>query len=460
MKHLFLILLVFVLSNSFAQNNITFYRFSQAHIQKFFDAVVLNNGEKYKFIGVENVGMSISYYSFVLTEYDSLGILQNKYDLSYIYNHGYSFHDGYGYAEFLDNGNLFMNFLVKLPPPNSYHSCLLDSSKNVVWRDSLIYEVKPLGSDYVGIVCNEKECLLKKVDLHGRKIWEIPSSVLYPSEAFHMRVYLIDSLVSVIAYNRIDSTVIYYEAFVTNDGKLLRNDSFVFVSKMGYTWPDIYRFPQGYVFTDSYREYYLFILDNNKNKIWENFFLPQNYYTSVNIDKYGNYHLLLKRNDLKNDTSAVFEYFKINSKGKLLTNKMFQLKYPNIAITRILPLEDNQFLLFGIYILNDILSAGMFIKTDSNFNVNEINSIKQPNWKSGNISISPNPLTTTTTFTLPTSPGQKAELRLYNITGKLVKQEAFTGNSFQLERGNLPTGMYLYHILAGDKVFTGKVLVE
>ena len=77
-----------------------------------------------------------------------------------------------------------------------------------------------------------------------------------------------------------------------------------------------------------------------------------------------------------------------------------------------------------------------------------------------NINISPNPLTTTATFTLPLTPNQSAEFRLYSLSGKMLRQERFTGNSYQLNRGQLPAGMYIYSITGSAQNFVGKLMVE
>lgn len=50
---------------------------------------------------------------------------------------------------------------------------------------------------------------------------------------------------------------------------------------------------------------------------------------------------------------------------------------------------------------------------------------------------------------------------VYDLTGRLVRRESFSGQTFQFSRNNLTTGMYLYSIESeGQTVSTGKIVIQ
>ncbi|HLG02623.1 MAG TPA: T9SS type A sorting domain-containing protein [Bacteroidia bacterium] len=76
-------------------------------------------------------------------------------------------------------------------------------------------------------------------------------------------------------------------------------------------------------------------------------------------------------------------------------------------------------------------------------------------------SVYPNPFTTSATFTIPAEfADEKNFIYLTDVFGRIVYSANVKGNSFQIDRGELPPGIYIYFIEAGDRVFTGKLLAE
>lgn len=75
----------------------------------------------------------------------------------------------------------------------------------------------------------------------------------------------------------------------------------------------------------------------------------------------------------------------------------------------------------------------------------------------------PNPFTTHTVLSIDTEVEEKL-LRIFDIEGKLKREETFSGKSFILKRGSkrdLPSGIYLYHVTDqnGEVLSTGKMQV-
>ncbi|MFK7808722.1 MAG: T9SS type A sorting domain-containing protein, partial [Saprospiraceae bacterium] len=54
-----------------------------------------------------------------------------------------------------------------------------------------------------------------------------------------------------------------------------------------------------------------------------------------------------------------------------------------------------------------------------------------------------------------------AAFKVYDLTGRLVRRETFSGNTFQFSRNNMTAGMYVYLIeMDGQKVSSGKIVVQ
>lgn len=52
-------------------------------------------------------------------------------------------------------------------------------------------------------------------------------------------------------------------------------------------------------------------------------------------------------------------------------------------------------------------------------------------------------------------------IELYDVFGRLVKQDSFSGNEYELNRENLPVGTYFFRFLDADKLLVnGKIMVK
>ena len=76
------------------------------------------------------------------------------------------------------------------------------------------------------------------------------------------------------------------------------------------------------------------------------------------------------------------------------------------------------------------------------------------------LSISPNPAAGLVRVVWPGAPGVVASIRLYDFTGRLVLESTTSGGVWNLERGNLPAGLYQVVVREEGKIFSGKVVWE
>ncbi|MCP4439156.1 MAG: T9SS type A sorting domain-containing protein [Aureispira sp.] len=73
----------------------------------------------------------------------------------------------------------------------------------------------------------------------------------------------------------------------------------------------------------------------------------------------------------------------------------------------------------------------------------------------------PNPFSEQTTIEVLGNNYQELQLNVYDITGKVALERHSTGNKIQLQRGNLPQGVYIYRLEGdGSLLNTGKLIVR
>jgi N-acetylneuraminic acid mutarotase len=71
----------------------------------------------------------------------------------------------------------------------------------------------------------------------------------------------------------------------------------------------------------------------------------------------------------------------------------------------------------------------------------------------------PNPVTTQAHFSIRKETNDVCFFRLFNVEGKVVSQQEFTGSEFNFERGDLPSGIYSYSIISGTSSAAGKLIL-
>jgi hypothetical protein len=71
----------------------------------------------------------------------------------------------------------------------------------------------------------------------------------------------------------------------------------------------------------------------------------------------------------------------------------------------------------------------------------------------------PNPFHTSTTLYL-NKDFSKAELKIYNLLGELVKRQMITGKSTLINRDGMGEGIYFVLVNDGEREWTGKIVVQ
>ena len=60
------------------------------------------------------------------------------------------------------------------------------------------------------------------------------------------------------------------------------------------------------------------------------------------------------------------------------------------------------------------------------------------------VQVSPNPFDQSTVFSFDNI--SQGRFRLYDAQGRLLREAPVSGNTFELDRGDLPEGVYFYHL--------------
>jgi len=116
------------------------------------------------------------------------------------------------------------------------------------------------------------------------------------------------------------------------------------------------------------------------------------------------------------------------------------------------------------YVISDLTKAGTgpYSHSMSNIEDNRLQGtgIKNINSKPGTIMVYPNPFTDKTTIRFHNSNNAVYQLKVRDLSGKLVRQpETVTGSEIELSGRNLSPGCYFIEI-TGDQVFRGKIILE
>lgn len=77
------------------------------------------------------------------------------------------------------------------------------------------------------------------------------------------------------------------------------------------------------------------------------------------------------------------------------------------------------------------------------------------------VTVSPNPFSEKTTFTIAGWAGKQPKLLLYDLQGRLLQEVLFNNAQLELHKNQLSSGMYFYRIEAdGKSLDAGKIIVE
>lgn len=87
-------------------------------------------------------------------------------------------------------------------------------------------------------------------------------------------------------------------------------------------------------------------------------------------------------------------------------------------------------------------------------------SVNQLNTNAAGLSIYPNPASSIATFLIPPGSSSYAQLRIYDITGRLMLEDVIPVQSPTVNISSFPPGMYLCKVVHGDNSTTGKLIKQ
>jgi PKD repeat protein len=92
--------------------------------------------------------------------------------------------------------------------------------------------------------------------------------------------------------------------------------------------------------------------------------------------------------------------------------------------------------------------------------VNVLLGINELSQSLPNITIMPNPFSQYTVIKVDGAV-QAYEMNVYDVVGKVIRHESSSTNTFNTERGNLASGIYIYEVtLQGTTIGKGKMIAE
>jgi hypothetical protein len=76
------------------------------------------------------------------------------------------------------------------------------------------------------------------------------------------------------------------------------------------------------------------------------------------------------------------------------------------------------------------------------------------------VAISPNPASGFFMVDLPSISNRNCRLEIYNLTGRLVQQENFSGSKIEVSTNTLPEGIYILRFIADEKQAIRKMIIQ
>lgn len=126
---------------------------------------------------------------------------------------------------------------------------------------------------------------------------------------------------------------------------------------------------------------------------------------------------------------------------------------PNLANGTII--DNTAFIYYGTH--SAIVTNSVFNTIEENFVLVEV---QNPNNKDITITASPNPFTDQTQLKIEGISIQNAQFLLFDSTGKILRQESFSGNNYDLLRKDLPAGTYPFQFVLDNRTLAnGQVTI-
>ncbi|MCK5816228.1 MAG: T9SS type A sorting domain-containing protein [Flavobacteriaceae bacterium] len=94
--------------------------------------------------------------------------------------------------------------------------------------------------------------------------------------------------------------------------------------------------------------------------------------------------------------------------------------------------------------------------------VAEVLTLSNPDFamQVSNITVAPNPTINIVNVTLDTNDNLEINARLYDIRGRIIKDEWFDNNNFEIDLSSQGTGVYILHILSEGKLIGTRKLMK
>lgn len=458
-KSIIIAVLLFLEIGVFAQENLTFFKNSQAGIYMFHDFTInKDGGNPYKIIGSDKFFDHQFRLHFVYLEYDSSGNVAVNEPLSQVFYQGLGFWDGYGLGWFLKNGEMSFIYSTMIAAEQEDFNCLLSKEKKLIWSDIGIV-LETFQDSFYLVVKDDK---IKKIKIGGKIIWEIQPASFFKSGVSDLRISFTNNQIFLQAVKSKDNKQSFYIRSIDASGKLKSEDTIVFDQLFNV---ELIKAENGYIasgiFKDSNQKSIksVLLLDTNANIVWEQNLRhsSMNYYYTIDNNK--NYHIITDYASNKDSTTNFLKLYKVNSNGKLLKEITFEFP-ENASIDKFSVLEDGGYFILGNLFYFQGYGEGYLMRTDSNLKVYKTNSVKETQHNSNNAIVFPNPTNSTTLIHLPSNSNKTSKFHLYTITGQSVRAEEFSGSRFEFNRGDLPNGIYIYTVSSGYKVYNGKLILE
>lgn len=176
----------------------------------------------------------------------------------------------------------------------------------------------------------------------------------------------------------------------------------------------------------------------------------QSKYTPMPGDSAYIVALLTRWNGLSRDTIASGIYSTGSTTTSYALNSLTMTYDP--AFSTVSPDSQQVFISSSIYSHNGAQLGSAFYIDDLEWS--GWNSVNDINGLSGNISVYPNPATTTITFS--SSAYAISTIEIADITGRLIGSYTATNNKMNIQTAGLAPGMYIYNIFNDKKVMVDR----
>ena len=151
--------------------------------------------------------------------------------------------------------------------------------------------------------------------------------------------------------------------------------------------------------------------------------------------------------------SSEFYIAKIDSELNIIWEKLYEIDYsPHWSIT--FATNDGGCMFIGLLNYDDII----IVKTDPDGNITHING-EPSDLKAKKVIVCPNP-TTGIVNIKKIQQITEANIKIYDIKGKLIMQKQFSEKQTAIDLSNNPAGTYFYNIISENKLIdNGKIIL-